>query len=157
MDLKYQLNDDGELDLMDGDDVVFSIPASEDFAILYDTDGRHPGSLATILKHGPADLVLAAYQKTWNTLQRAQSTTKGELVAAIVGPALGAAGDPRSSKEVLRSMADDLEMIKIPVAEMSPAVIEEVNACLACSNRIGKFEERLEEIRSEEAGFKRGM
>jgi hypothetical protein len=43
----------------------------------------------------------------------------------------------------LARLANDLELIEIPVAAMTDAVVEELNACLACSGRVGKIKERL--------------
>lgn len=151
MSYHYRRRDEA-LHLMDGDRLVDVIPADGHFAILYDADGRHETSMPTILRHGEAEQVLSYYRKTWTTMQRAQPTKEGLQIAAIVRTMLGPIRDPRSSKDVLREMADDLTLVTLTVAEMTEAIIEEVNACLVCSNRIGRFEERLADLRDAAAG-----
>ena len=150
MEYRYTLDELGDLVLMDGDDVVLSIHANDSFAIFYDTDGRHDSSMATVLRHGASNLVNAAYQQHLMQLSRLEFSPAGQkVVDQAVGIMGGGYRAPVQHEMTLmaRSMAADLEMLVIPVAELNDDLLEEINACLAISGRVGKLRNRIEDLR----------
>lgn len=149
--MQYHISETGDLHLQDGEDVILTIPSDGSLGIYFERADPTDGTGGILLKHGSAENVLRCYQRDWAKLQRVESNPEASRVLNALGLAQGL------QKDSIRSIIQDLEMITIPVAELNDAIVDEVNACLAISGRVGKLRERLEAIRAETAAPAPGL
>lgn len=143
--MRYRLEDAGALALVRCDQPVVVIPPDGSLGLLIDTEARLEGAGVggTLVAHGSAEEVLRRYRQDWAKMQRCDI---GPEWAALLATKNLSASDVRNE---LRGMAADLEMVTIPVAELNEAMVEEINACMETSGRVGRLKERLETIRAE--------
>lgn len=112
--------------------------------------------MATILKHGDAELVRRHHQRHWSAIQHAAVSPQANEISAIVQSVLGEA-DTRTGREILREVAGDLVMISIPIAVLTQDMVDEFNACLETTGRIANFQQRVEDLQRKPAGPTPGM
>jgi hypothetical protein len=144
MDLAYSRAPDGSLNLMRGDEIVLSIPPDGSIAIYFDNGDRHgDDGNAILMKHGPAEDVLARFRQDWSTFQKGEPTKEGAAMFEAIG--LSADGFRTMTREIVA----DLRMVEIPAAEADERILEEVNACLSITGRVGGLEARIETLRQE--------
>jgi hypothetical protein len=97
-----------------------SIPADGRFAVLIDNDVTTSGT-GTILKHGPAEIVVAAHRRYWAALHH-------------------------TSLEFAREIAQNLTVIEVPVAAMNDEVVAEINGYLNTTGTADRLRQRLESL-----------
>lgn len=79
-----------------------------------------------LIKHGPAGRIKALAEQY-----------RDRIVGAGVG---------------IRRENIGFEVVEVPVTAITPAVLEEINACLQITGRVGRLPERLQEIARTEGG-----
>lgn len=144
--MRYERDDKG-LVLRDGDGAArLRIPLNGTLSLLVDA-GIRQGTVghATVLRHGDDRDVGAEHRRLWAQFQRAAVSIAGHP-GSTMGRILAAVGEERPPADVLREMAGDLDLVRIPVSAASDAVLGEVNACLATTGRVTNLRDRLAEF-----------
>ena len=134
MDFLYRLDASGDLELIYGDQTILRIAKDKSFGILYDTGVRL--GMATLLKHGAAESVRAYHRDAWNKFNRGPDPSTQDMDPAVRSFLV----------ETGRALADEMRMMDISVASLTSEAVDEINACLRTSGRIGKLAERLAEL-----------
>jgi len=89
----------------------------------------------------------------WSTLTRGEIKPENKRVAIQACELLGYDFDAICTGNTTRACANDLEFLRMPVSSMNDAVIEEINACLACTGRATGLTERLAAAKEEVTSF----
>jgi len=123
--------------------VVVRIPRDGTLSLLVDTGcSQGPDGGAMLIKHGEDEQVSGEYRWMWSRLQQAahavRSAPNSDLAREMAE--LGYTGDG------MQDIVNDMDLIQIPVSQVSDAVIIEVNACLEISGRVAHLRDRLAEL-----------
>lgn len=122
MDYRYQLMPDRSLHFLCDGQTISVIPSDGEIGILYERfDDEDP--MAILHKHGNAQTIRQRH-------------------AAMAG-ALHSAG--------LDDVALRLTTLVLPIPRLTPAIVEELNACIDISGRVGLFEQRIAAMRGSHA------